>query len=581
MTKKSVFILISTIITTSLFLAACGGAVAPQATAAPRIGNLGSDNSGGGDAATQPAGDNTPTAAAPAPAADSGTTPAPAKGNMLADLGFRSDKDGFIFQNYGPGFTDLTPEEMNRIYGDVVCANKTDGKCTLIPPAQQWMEQVNTAMSGGHCYGFAAASLLFYKKSLNTADFGGSSMADLKIEGNDKLQRELAKDWTGQKFDTVRSQVIGGTPVQVLDKLIDALKAGTSGESYIFAFFKRDGSGGHAVTPFAVEDRGNGINAVLLYDNNYPKDQREMIVDRNANTWKYEASINPSVKSELYEGDAQTQSLYLYPVSPAASQQACTFCAAGPTASKASGLASAPSNFNEIWMDGAGDLLITDKAGHKLGRVDGKMVNEIPGASYEINLSDTYSTDVEPTYRVPADVEFEMSIDGTNLKEKTQTNVVVIGPGYDLGVEGIALDPGQKDTMNVSTTDNRVSYQTTSSESPSFIIGLQRAGADYEFDVKGAAMDGGGTLNVYIDPKKGDLVVNAEEIKKDASIGMVMTRIDDKTEETFENDAVSLKAGDLLYVDYADWKGNNTPINMTIMDSKGTVLDQFSSADQK
>ncbi len=60
------------------------------------------------------------------------------------------------------------------------------------------------------------------------------------------------------------------------------------------------------MTPYAVKDLGDGTNALMIYDNNYPGVPREMIFDRKANTWSYEASINPSVASELYSGDANS-----------------------------------------------------------------------------------------------------------------------------------------------------------------------------------------------------------------------------------------------------------------------------------
>ncbi|HEX7555235.1 MAG TPA: hypothetical protein VF338_01330, partial [Leptolinea sp.] len=207
--------------------------------------------------------------AAAAPTVDAAAAPAaPAApaGNLVADLGFRPEKNGFPFENYGGGsYVNLTAEDMNRIYGDVVCANKTDGKCTLTPPSEQWMKQTNEAMAGGHCYGMAQASLLFYQNKLNPADFGGSAITDIKLDGNEKLQREIAFDWSGQKLDKVRIGAVGGTPNDVLDKMIEFFKAGPSGEVYVAGFFKSDGSGGHAVTPYAVEDRGNGINALMIY----------------------------------------------------------------------------------------------------------------------------------------------------------------------------------------------------------------------------------------------------------------------------------------------------------------------------
>ncbi len=53
---------------------------------------------------------------------------------------------------------------------------------------------------------------------------------------------------------------------------------------------------------------------------------RAIQFDRNANTWSYNAAVNPNAKSELYEGDAGTKSLLLFPTSPGEGVQACPFC---------------------------------------------------------------------------------------------------------------------------------------------------------------------------------------------------------------------------------------------------------------
>jgi len=58
--------------------------------------------------------------------------------------------------------------------------------------------------------------------------------------------------------------------------------------------------GGHAVTPYAGEDRGDGSFAVLIYDNNWPSVQREMVFDRNADKWSCTASINPDEAESRY-----------------------------------------------------------------------------------------------------------------------------------------------------------------------------------------------------------------------------------------------------------------------------------------
>ena len=61
---------------------------------------------------------------------------------LVADLGFRPDKNDFSFENYGSenGAKNLTPVEVQRMFGDQVCALKKDAQCVLTPTGQQWME---------------------------------------------------------------------------------------------------------------------------------------------------------------------------------------------------------------------------------------------------------------------------------------------------------------------------------------------------------------------------------------------------------------------------------------------------------
>jgi hypothetical protein len=519
------------------------------------------------------------------PAANSGETanpPAPAGGNSAADLGFRPDQNGFPFENYGGGnYVNLDESDMNRMFGDVVCANKTDGKCTLIPSGSQWMQQMNDAMAGGHCYGMAQASLLFYQGKLNPSDFGAPSMKEMKLDGNDKLQHEIAYDWVGQVLDKVVQGEVKGTPNEVLDRIIQAFKEGKAGEVYVAGFYKADGNGGHAVTPYAVEDRGNGIFALMVYDNNYPGQPREVLFDRNKNSWSYEASTNPQEESELYTGDAETKTFSFSPVSPAVQVSPCPFCEGGGTAGKTPGHALAAEGENEVYLDGPADLLIRDEKGNRLGKVDGKIVNEIPGASYEV-LMTGYNSNQEPVYYIPASVNLIITVDGTKLKEQASTDVVVIGPGYDLGVEGIILDPGQKDELAIESKDNFISYLTDSPESPNFILGTERKGVYYEFELQGTDIEGGGAVSLMIDPKTGDLQVNADDLLKDGKFYLAMTRIDDKTEETFENDEITLKSGAVLYVDFSEWKGNGTPLFMGIdTNNDGEFEEEYESTDEK
>src|ERR1044071_8215915 len=78
-------------------------------------------------------------------------------GTVVADSGFRPEKNGFSFPNYSAKskveYTDMTAAEAHRMFGDAACQEGTASKsdCTLLPTVKDWMENTNAKMDGGHC----------------------------------------------------------------------------------------------------------------------------------------------------------------------------------------------------------------------------------------------------------------------------------------------------------------------------------------------------------------------------------------------------------------------------------------------
>jgi hypothetical protein len=484
--------------------------------------------------------------------------------------GFDPTAHGFSFENYvnDANTKNLTPEEVKRLFGDKACASQEGGQCILSPVAKQWMEEINQAMAGGHCEGMAVLSALFYTGKLKSSDFGTEQVKDLKLAGNEKLQREIAFWWATQATQPTRGAVIKATPKEIVAQLVEAFKPGAKADvTYSIGIYKRDGTGGHAVTPYALEDKGNGVFAILVYDNNYPGLSRVIEVDINANTWKYEASTNPSVQADLYEGDAQTKSLDLTPSSARMSAQVCTFCEGGSTAYRLGGMAAPATQYNEIYIVGGGvRVLITDDKGRRLGRVDGRLVNEIPGADAQFYKGsvEPWARDVEPVYHVPVGIKFTVTLDGTNLKQETAAEIAMIGPGYSVDVQDIKLAPGQKDTFDVSPDGTKLSYKPGKSESPDIVLADEgQDNVDWEFYVKGFELEEGGSINVMLDTKKGQLQLNTVGNKKAGTYQLVVTRYDDKGMQEFGGE-LKLEPADTVYLDYLKWQGNGKPLTVEI-----------------
>ncbi len=492
------------------------------------------------------------------------------------EFNFDPQVNGFSFPNYGSDIpaTNLTPAEMRRMFGDQACSDINGDECILTPPAAQWMEQVNGAMAGGHCEGMAVLSLMMYTNQVSPSDFGGSVASDLDIN-DEKLQRELAYWWATQAVSPTNTSVIKGTPLEIME-IVQQMDV--SGETYTIGIYKQDGSAGHAITPIGVADKGDGLFAILAYDNNYPGETRELYIDSRDNSWSYETSINPQVQSDVWSGNADTKTLDLTPTSARVVQQECYFCAGG-YASTGGKLASQTEKMNDVFLDGDGHILITDESGNRLGYMDGKIVNEIPGAKYSLFRMGTSLEAPEPVYSLPANLDITITIDGTDLTEETLTDLVLIGPGYSIGVEEIYLTPGQVDVAYFYPADETIAYETLADEAPNIVFGIENpeAEADYYFEIYGADITGGGIITAWLDSKAGDLLINTEKLNAEGEFNFYMTRVTEETEDEFAAEEIALKEGALVYINYAEWNDANPEgIYFGVdLDGDGNIDDEY------
>jgi len=504
--------------------------------------------------------------------------------SFTADLGFRPEANGFSFENYGneDGIQNLLPADMQRMFGNKVCATTGD-TCILTPPAEQWMEETNKGMDGGHCEGMAALSLILYADKAKSGNFG--STPDIALQGNEKLQREIAY-WnsTQSVSPTVTNEIKDKVPAEILDILLSSLKPNASvDQTYTMGIYKPEFKGGHAITPYAIEDMGDGKYAVMIYDNNHPKMERQVEIDRNANTWKYVASTKPGEEEAEYEGNAETKTLTLTPTQPRYERQDCSFCgAADDSDEETRGNAIATGKFNQIFLEGDANLLISN-GNQKIGYENGKLVNNFPNATFiPMKSSEFWKDDNEPIYNIPVGVPFTMTLQSSReTKGKELTDVVMIGPGYDLGLTGIKVSVGQKDSIKFDASGRSLSYQPSNVEAPNIFFGISTKNDDYEFELDGVEIDAGGTISTNLDTTKGRLGIKIADTKQDAIFNLLLSRIDDKTEQQFDADDLTLKSGDTMYLDYAKWTGNGAKLTIELDQGSDGTIDQTTTLNDK
>lgn len=576
--------LVSLVTSGTLVFAACGKALPPPVEAPPQPTEPVTPEPAA-DAAAEPAPDAAaepapdveagPDAAAPAPDA------APSASNGPADLGFRPDLNGFKFENYvNDGVVNLTAAEVRRFFGDVACAAILDGVCTLTPAAESWMDEANKGMGGGHCEGIAVATLLMYQKKIDVAAFGGGLASELEKDGNVKLQREIAYWFATQGLEpTVSAESKDLSPKQIVARLAEALKTGS--ESYTLGIYKPGYSEGHAMTPYAIEERGEGKLALMVYDNNYPGMAREVLVDVAADSWSYSASTNPDEPASLYAGDAGTKTLTLTAMSARFLPQLCPFCGEVEADGKTIKGAAKGVTGCEIHVDGDALLLVTDAQGRRLGEVDGKLVSEIPGARLvPVKSGDLWKSDESPVYRLPTGSPLTVTLAGRSLKAASEADVTLIAPAWTMAVDGVMVDPGQADTILFSAGLDEITYRTHGSETPVLSIGVSTATADWVFFVKAGGDADGHEVQLALDVAKGELRVTVSSAGSGATYAVEVVRIDDKGEQTFTHEGANDVDGGVVHIAYGAWTGQGDGIAFGIdQTGDGTIDETIDQAD--
>lgn len=158
----------------------------------------------------------------------------------------------------------------------------------LTPPGERWRKQLNYLFGFGHCEGMAVLSSLLFAKGggLGPTQFGAATTSALQLTGNLKLETEIAKWGSTQILTPARLGEFGGenTPKEVIEKLRQMWSAREYPTLRVRHLTVLDG---HSFFPYQVVDKGGGSIGLMVYDPDYPKQERELTIDLNTNQWSY------------------------------------------------------------------------------------------------------------------------------------------------------------------------------------------------------------------------------------------------------------------------------------------------------
>jgi hypothetical protein len=512
-----------------------------------------------------PSPEATPTSGA-SPTVDASPTPAP-DAVPAGDFGFLSKPHGFGFANgsgekydpANPSTTYLTLSSMQKMFGDEsVCTGSTSGaNCKPTPAAKKWQEQINTGMNGGQCEGMAVLALTLFQglDSLGSLEADKSTAFDLTY--NTAVREKVAYYFAYQyTTETAQKATTKGTPSEIIEQIKPFLAKGVK-DPVTLGFY--GAKGGHATTPYGLSDKGNGIVHLLMYDNNWPGQERFIEVDTKANTWIYNfAATNPTEKADAWQGDANTKTLEFTRLSGRLSKATCPYCNQPEAVSEKN---------KQIWLNagnsGNAHIKVVDKNDPSkfIGwdEKSGRWVNNLPGANLKQDKSVVKVGDVPsaPVIEVPAGKEFQIKVDGKSLSQSENVSVTVFGQGKSMKVSNIDLDPNQDDTLALPADGDSIKYKPGNSpdkESPKFSYGFDNPnGKDYEFEVDSLEADDDEELGVDLENGKIRVSDTGNDVEKyDVKVNRIN---DDGKEEDFSKDDVEMGADESDDIDFEGWAG--------------------------
>ena len=181
----------------------------------------------------------------------------------------------------------------------------------------------------------------------------------------------------------------------------------------------------------------------------------------------------------------------------------------------------------QVWLTGAGHLLITDSQGHRLGYAGTQFVNEIPGAT-DNPIDGGLGIALEPIYTLPLSQTYSILLDGQTLTQTQTASLVQFGPDYAIGADDILLDPTTQDHLVIAPDGSQVVYQPSTSKAVTLRLATDSPTQGYQFQFAGTDLTAGQPVTATVDTASGQLVYNNRKAGNgtyDLSLAVVVNKL--------------------------------------------------------
>lgn len=477
------------------------------------------------------------------------------RGTVVADTGFRSFPDGFSFFNTGvpdafnnalfnspiEGPPNLDAEAMRNLIGPRVCVGRNAvGPCTLTLAAKQWMKSTNESMAGGHCFGFASTAAELFNRTLTQEQFQPGVTRTYDLQLRTPVSRRIARNMASQyTFDVMKYAL---TPRKIVSQLQATLRPGTMPYT-LFIFW---GGGGHALTPYALYDRGNGQYDVGVYDNNYPDALRAIRIDTVKNTYKYLVMTNPNGKP-----DVASDVIGLVPTADIVAQQKCPFC---PAANETT------VQLRPVRSKVPLTTRITDLDGNK---IKGVVVNPPtnpwqPGEKWEF-----------PTYTVPRKQDFIISVNNGRNRKAITTSLLATTGQFTVGTEDARIPARGVGLLGLVPEKGLVVYGTNGQQEDLGALVFIDENPSSGVQVSAQTQSEGDSLLLgRFDEKRKRVVLFTPGRNPSSAKASAILQTDSST--VYADAKTSIPRGGKLVIDYSRWSAGRPKGVTAYLQAKGS-----------
>lgn len=506
-------------------------------------------------------------------------------GNFEVSNNFRPIPSGYHFDNWGKpntqydDSTDFDNATLIRMFGGVnVCqTGSTAQDCTLNAAARQWRAGWLKSLEGGHCYGMATTSQLFFAGLDQPGNYQSGAGTTYALDPATAVRRNISELAATQSLQPADGSGDGwlrsGKPSEMLSLIRDRLQ-NQPADPYVLAIYKQ-GGGGHAVTPFAIENRGNGVYWLHIYDNNWPDVDRYIVFDTTKETWLYGfGASNPAESSGAWRGDATTNSLALRPTSAhKLSGWKCPFCRQTVSASSVQA-----TDKVEFTLIGEGRLLVIDAQQQAVGWDfnSDQFVNQIAGAE-RIEFLGGRGDAVNPTLRLPlqsGNAPYTVYASGDTLTQTVTADLMVIGPGFMVGVNGLVIAPQQNLRMTIRPDGSLIAFNAsdTASFTPTLVLASDTdpSGHGLLFNVGGVQLSPSKSVTVTLDLTNHTLNFVDDDADADTYALELLRITPAGQEQTYQAADVSLNQATSGVMNFGAWDGSGA-MNFTLGGESQTV----------